>query len=56
MPKDFLDQEAQAYKAQPVIQTGYTSIENTCEKDPLWDSMSNAFSVKFSGDPRNPRI
>ena len=36
--------------------TGYTSIENTCEKDPLWDSMSNAFSVKFSGDPRNPRI
>ena len=36
--------------------TGYTSIEDTCEKDPLWDSMSNAFSVKFSGDPRNPRI
>ena len=36
--------------------TGYTSIEDTCEKDPLWDSISNAFSVKFSGDPRNPRI
>jgi hypothetical protein len=36
--------------------TGYTSIEDTCEKDPLWDSLSNAFSVKFSGDPRNPRI
>jgi hypothetical protein len=36
--------------------TGYTSIEDTCEKDPLWDSLSNAFSVKFSGDPRNPKI
>jgi hypothetical protein len=36
--------------------TGYTSIEDTCEKDPLWDSISNAFSVKFSGDPRNPKI
>jgi hypothetical protein len=32
--------------------TGYTSIEDTCEKDPLWDSLSNAFSVKFSGDPK----
>lgn len=36
--------------------TGYTSIEDTCEKDPLWDSLSNAFSVKFSGDPKNPKI
>ena len=36
--------------------TGYTSIEDTCEKDPLWDSMSNALSVKFSGDPKNPKI
>jgi hypothetical protein len=37
-------------------QTGYTSIEDTCEKDPLWDSLSNAFSLRLCGDPKNPSI
>ena len=36
--------------------TGYTSIEDTCEKDPLFDSLSNAFSLKLCGDPKNPKI
>ena len=36
--------------------TGYTSIEDTCEKDPLWDSMSNAISFRLCGDPKNPQI
>lgn len=36
--------------------TGFTSIEDTCEKDPLLDSMSNAFALKLCGDPRNPSI
>jgi hypothetical protein len=36
--------------------TGYTSIEDTCEKDPLWDSLSNAISLKLCGDPKNPSI
>jgi hypothetical protein len=37
--------------------TGYTSsVENTCESDPLFDSISNALSFKLSGDPKNPSI
>ena len=36
--------------------SGYTSIEDTCEKDPLWDSLSNAISFKLCGDPKNPSI
>jgi hypothetical protein len=36
--------------------TGFTSIEDTCEKDPLWDSLSNAFSLRLCGDPNNPSI
>ncbi len=36
--------------------TGFTSIENTCEKNPLWDSLSNAFAIKLCGDPNNPSI
>ena len=36
--------------------TGYTSIEDTCEKDPLFDSISNAISFKLCGDPKNPSI
>jgi len=36
--------------------TGYTSIEDTCEKDPLWDSLSNAISFKLCGNPKNPSI
>jgi hypothetical protein len=36
--------------------TGYTSVEDTCEKDPLYDSLSNAFSLKLYGDPKNPKI
>jgi len=33
-----------------------TSIEDTCEKDPLFDSMSNNISFKLCGDPSNPSI
>lgn len=36
--------------------SGYTSIEDTCEKDPLFDSMSNNISFKLCGDPKNPGI
>ena len=36
--------------------TGFTSIEDTCEKDPLYDGMSNAFALKLCGDPKNPQI
>ena len=36
--------------------TGFTSIEDTCEKDPLYDAMSNALSFKLCGDPKNPQI
>ena len=36
--------------------TGFTSVEDTCEKDPLWDSLSNAFSLRLCGDPKNPSI
>jgi len=32
------------------------SIEDTCERDPLYDSMSNALSFKLCGDPKNPKI
>ena len=37
--------------------TGHTSsVENTCESDPLFDSMSNALSFRLCGDPKNPQI
>ena len=36
--------------------TGFTSVEDTCEKDPLWDVMSNAISFKLCGNPENPNI
>lgn len=36
--------------------TGFTSIEDTCEKDPIYDSMSNAMALKLCGDPKNPQI
>jgi hypothetical protein len=36
--------------------TGFSSVEDTCEKDPLWDSLSNAISFKLCGDIRNPKI
>ncbi len=32
------------------------SVENTCESDPLFDSMSNALAFKLCGDPKNPQI
>jgi|694.fasta_scaffold21540_3 hypothetical protein len=38
------------------IPSGFTSIEDTCEKDPLFDSMSNNISFKLCGDPKNPGI
>jgi hypothetical protein len=36
--------------------TGYTSIEDTCEKNPLFDLMSNNISFKLCGNPKNPSI
>ena len=36
--------------------TGFTSVENTCESDPLFDSLSNALSFRLCGDPKNPQI
>ena len=36
--------------------TGFTSIEDTCEKNPLLDTMSNALSFRLCGDPKNPGI
>jgi hypothetical protein len=36
--------------------TGFTSVENTCETDPLLDSMSNALAIKLCGDHNNPQI
>jgi len=38
------------------VTLGYKSIEDTCEKDPLFDSMSNNISFKLCGDPKNPSI
>ena len=32
-----------------------TSVPNP-DKDPLYDTMSNSFSIKLSGDPKNPKI
>jgi hypothetical protein len=36
--------------------TGFTSVENTCETDPLFDSMSNAFALRMCGPKENPKI
>ena len=33
-----------------------SSIQSTCETDPLFDSMSNAISFKLCGSPNNPSI
>jgi len=38
------------------VSSGFTSVEDTCEKNPLYDSMSNAFSLKLCGDIKNPQI
>jgi hypothetical protein len=36
--------------------TGFTSIEYTCETNPLFDVMSNNISFKLCGDVKNPQI
>ena len=33
-----------------------SSVQSTCEDNPLFDSMSNSLSFKLSGDPKNPSI
>jgi hypothetical protein len=33
-----------------------SSVQSTCETDPLYDSMSNAISFKLCGSPNNPSI
>ena len=52
----------------PTGYTDYHQVSTTCsccnkdvkkewpEHDPLFDSMSNALAIRFSGDPRNPKI
>jgi len=34
---------------------GTTEVPNS-DKDPLYDSMSNSFSLRLSGDPSNPKV
>lgn len=34
----------------------FQSIEDTCEKDPKWDDLSNNLSFRLCGDPKNPGI
>ena len=34
----------------------FYSIEDTCEKDPKYDALSNNFSIRLCGDPKNPGI
>jgi len=34
----------------------FKSIEDTCEKDPKFDALSNNFSIRLCGDPKNPGI
>ena len=36
--------------------TGFTSIQTTCESDPLFDSISNAFALRMCGPKENPKI
>jgi hypothetical protein len=36
--------------------SGFTTIQDTCEKNPLDDVMSNNISFKICGDIKNPRI
>jgi hypothetical protein len=34
----------------------FQSVEDTCEKDPKWDVLSNNLSFRLCGDPKNPGI
>jgi hypothetical protein len=34
----------------------FSSVEDTCEKDPKMDDLSNNFSLRLCGDPKNPGI
>jgi hypothetical protein len=34
----------------------WSSVEDTCEKDPKYDTISNNISFKLGGDPKNPTI
>ena len=34
----------------------FNSIEDTCEKDPIMDDLSNNISFRLCGDPKNPGI
>ena len=38
------------------LHTCESSVQSTCETDPLFDSMSNAISFKLCGSPNNPSI
>ena len=34
----------------------FSSVEDTCEKDPKYDTISNNLAFKLGGDPKNPTI
>jgi len=34
----------------------WSSVEDTCEKDPKYDTISNNLAFKLGGDPKNPTI
>jgi len=36
--------------------TTFSSVEDTCEKDPKFDALSNNISFRLCGDPQNPGI
>jgi hypothetical protein len=36
--------------------TGFSSIEDTCEKDPKWDALSNNIAFRLCGESNNPQI
>jgi hypothetical protein len=38
------------------LPSGFTSVENTCETNPLLDAVSNNISFRLCGDPSNPGI
>jgi hypothetical protein len=52
---------------EPLVYTAQHNTECNCgcnsttqvpnnDKDPLYDSMSNSFSLRLSGDPKNPKV
>jgi hypothetical protein len=38
------------------VYTGFSSVENTCESDPMYDWLSNNISLRLCGNVKNPGI